>query len=154
MPVYPLPSKPYPVQPPPKIATGFAPFIPLDRSGKKVRHWRTAHREIRGIAGGRWFARSWVGEKESEFASASASAPHRAIDGVSLPKLSSVSISAPVGRKFKVPKAQSVASSSRAGSAVPADPHAVRAPTKMRSILTAPSSEAGNDSDMAPPSVL
>lgn len=67
LPIYPLPSKPFPVQPPPKIPTGFAPPIPLDKSGKKVRHWRTAQREIRGIAGGRWFARSWVGDKDSEY---------------------------------------------------------------------------------------
>ncbi|KAI0964350.1 hypothetical protein AcW1_001189 [Taiwanofungus camphoratus] len=74
LPVYPLPSKPFPVQPPPKIGTGFAPVIPLDKSGKQVRRWRQVNREIRGIAGGRWFARTWVGEKGSEFASAAAAA--------------------------------------------------------------------------------
>lgn len=73
-PRYPLPSKPFHVQPAPKIGTGWAPVLPLDRSGKKVRHWRPANREIRGIAGGRWFARSWLGDKESELASAQAAA--------------------------------------------------------------------------------
>jgi len=63
-PVYPLPSKPFPVQPAPKMPTGFAPVIPLDRSSKRCRRWRVANREIRGIAGGRWFTRSWVGDKE------------------------------------------------------------------------------------------
>ena len=72
LPIYPLPNKPYPVQPPPKIPTGFAPVIPLDKSTNKPRHWRTANREIRGIAGGRWFARTWVGDKESELAMAAA----------------------------------------------------------------------------------
>lgn len=48
------------------MPTGLAPVIPLDRSGKKARSWRVANREIRGIAGGRWFARSWVGEKDSD----------------------------------------------------------------------------------------
>ncbi|OBZ78641.1 hypothetical protein A0H81_01276 [Grifola frondosa] len=94
LPVYPLPSKPFPVQPPPKIGSGFAPIIPLDRSGKPVRRWRQVNREVRGIAGGRWFARTWVGEKESEFASAvsqhveSASAT----GSVALPKLSALSV--------------------------------------------------------------
>jgi len=34
----------------------------------------TANREIRGIAGGRWFTRSWVGDKESELATAAVNA--------------------------------------------------------------------------------
>ncbi|OCH88750.1 hypothetical protein OBBRIDRAFT_888860 [Obba rivulosa] len=79
LPIYPLPSKPFPVQPPPKIGTGFAPVIPLDRSGKPVRRWRQVNREIRGIAGGRWFAKTWVGEKESEFATATTSASSAAV---------------------------------------------------------------------------
>ncbi|KAI8981166.1 hypothetical protein BD414DRAFT_491857 [Trametes punicea] len=100
LPVYPLPSRPFPVQPPPKIGTGFAPIIPLDKSGKPVRRWRQVNREIRGIAGGRWFVKSWVGEKESEFANAlaasQAAAQNAAGDGastpgLSLPKLPSVS---------------------------------------------------------------
>ncbi len=74
LPVYPLPSKPFPVQPPPKIGSGFAPVIPLDRNGRVVRKWRQANREVRGIAGGRWFAKTWIGEKESEFATAAATA--------------------------------------------------------------------------------
>ncbi|KAF8640821.1 hypothetical protein AX17_000470 [Amanita inopinata Kibby_2008] len=146
VPVYPLPTKPFPVQPPPKLSTGTAPTIPLDKTGKKVRHWRMAHREIRGIAGGRWFARTWVGGKESEYASAVAAAAKEGDDkGVSLPKLAA-SISAPVGgrgsTKNKGSKAASLAASatasaapSRAGSAGPDGPisvSTVRAPTKMR----------------------
>ena len=49
--------------------------MPLDKSSKKVRHWRQAQREIRGIAGGRWFIKSWIGDKESEYAAAHAVAP-------------------------------------------------------------------------------
>ncbi|KAF9469616.1 hypothetical protein BDZ94DRAFT_1242836 [Collybia nuda] len=151
LPQYPLPSKPFPVQLPPKIATGFAPVIPLDKSGKKVRHWRVAHREIRGIAGGRWFARSWVGEKESEFGSAAAAVLAKGGEIVTLPKLSG-SISAPVrGSKGKTSKAASSlaasAAPSRDGSSVPDIPvTSARPPTKMRTIL-APPSDAG-DSDM------
>lgn len=52
LPQYPLPVKPFSVQPPQKINSGFAPVLPLDRTGAKVRHWRTVNREIRGIAGG------------------------------------------------------------------------------------------------------
>jgi len=160
LPTYPLPTKPFPVQPPPKISTGFAPLIPLDRSGKKVRRWRMANREIRGIAGGRWFARSWVGEKESEFATAlSISAAEKqpsssiAVAGVvAIPRLSSVSISGSTGRVGRPKGSKNTNSSSlnasrapsRAGSAVP---------SKMRNILLAPSSDGG-DSDMMPPLAL
>jgi Wiskott-Aldrich syndrome protein len=38
----------------------------------KVRPWRVAHREIRGIAGGRFLARCWVGSRDSDYASARA----------------------------------------------------------------------------------
>ncbi|KAI0778684.1 hypothetical protein BD413DRAFT_510993 [Trametes elegans] len=101
LPVYPLPSKPFPVQPPPKIGTGFASGILLDKSGKPVRRWRQANREVRGIAGGRWFVKSWVGEKESEFATALAASQaagqnagdSASVGGLTLPKLSSVSVS-------------------------------------------------------------
>lgn len=72
LPIYPLPSKPFPVQPPIKIGMGVAPAISFDKGGRPVRRWRQVNREVRGIAGGRWFTRTWVGEKESEFASASA----------------------------------------------------------------------------------
>lgn len=96
LPVYPLPSKPFPVQPPPKIPTGFAPPIPLDKGGKKVRHWRTANREIRGIAGGRWFARSWVGDKDSEYATSAAAKELEKTNGLlGLPKQLASSASAP-----------------------------------------------------------
>ncbi|KAF8963954.1 hypothetical protein BDZ97DRAFT_1818733 [Flammula alnicola] len=170
IPVYPLPTKPFPVQPPPKIASGFAPLLPLDKSGRKVRHWREANREIRGIAGGRWLARTWVGEKESDYASfvslanaQAKSADDKTSSGVALPKLSSVSISAPATTKalgkLKGSKAGSAVTSanpSRAPSAIPDTPgipintSAVRAPTKMRILQLAPSSEGG-DSDMAAP---
>ncbi|KAI0361079.1 hypothetical protein OH77DRAFT_1391372 [Trametes cingulata] len=126
LPVYPLPSKPFPVQPPPKIGTGFAPVIPLDKSGKPVRRWRQVNREIRGIAGGRWFVKSWVGEKESEFAAAiaasqaaaqSAAGESASMAGMSLPKLSAVSLSGTGrgrGRGGRLGH-----DSSRAGSALP-----------------------------------
>ncbi|KAG0707621.1 hypothetical protein DFH29DRAFT_896619 [Suillus ampliporus] len=153
LPIYPLPSKPFPVQPPPKIGTGFAPMLPLDRSGSKVRRWRTANREIRGIAGGRWFARSWVGDKESEFANATAAAAalHKNgdADKIVMPK-GGGSISAPLlgkgSSKSKASRAVSgiSAAPSRAGSIIP-DHHPVKAPSKMRNIVAGPASEEGND---------
>ena len=118
LPTYPLPSRPFPVHPPPKIGSGFAPIIPLDKGGKRVRHWRQANREIRGIAGGRWFAKSWVGDKESEYATAAAAvaaamhamAPGNIHDNVSglgplpIPRLPGVTIPG-VGRgRPKLPK--------------------------------------------------
>lgn len=126
-PQYPLPTKPFPVQPPPKIPTGLAPIIPLDKTQKRVRHWRPAQREIRGIAGGRWFARAWAGEKESEFAAAlvAAAAQNKVLEdnrvpGVTLPKLPAISISAPVGGRTGRQKGSKVtANSSAAASAAP-----------------------------------
>ncbi|KAG6336234.1 hypothetical protein ID866_2853 [Astraeus odoratus] len=151
LPVYPLPSKPFPVQPPPKIGTGFAPMLPIDRSGIKVRRWRVANREIRGIAGGRWFARSWVGDKESDFAAAASAKPTEG-DKIAIPK-SVTSISAPVsgkGGKAKVARGSAgiSAAPSRAGSIVP-ELHTTKAPTKMRNVVAGPASEAGNESDAA-----
>lgn len=153
LPVYPLPSKPFPVQPPPKIGAGFAPMLPLDRSGNKIRRWRTANREIRGIAGGRWFARTWVGDKESEYANvtAAAAASHKNgdTDKITTPK-GGGSISAPLlgkgSSKSKVARAMSgiSAAPSRAGSII-ADHHPVKAPSKMRNIVAGPASEEGND---------
>jgi len=154
LPVYPLPSKPFPVQPPPKIGTGFAPMLPIDRSGTKVRRWRTANREIRGIAGGRWFARSWVGDKESEFTNAAIAATIAAknvdADKIAMAKVGG-SISAPLlgkgSGKSKTSRAVSgiSAAPSRAGSIIP-DHHPVKAPSKMRNIVAGPASEeSGND---------
>ncbi|KAL4070520.1 hypothetical protein J3A83DRAFT_4372692 [Scleroderma citrinum] len=153
LPVYPLPSKPFPVQPPPKIGTGFAPMLPLDRTGTKVRRWRVANREIRGIAGGRWFARAWVGDKESQFAAAVvASAKSTEGDKVAVPK-SVTSISAPsLGKagKAKAPRGSAgiSAAPSRADSIV-SELHPTKAPTKMRNVVVGPASEAGNESDTA-----
>ena len=65
-PRYPLPTKPFQVQPPPKISTGYAPIVPLDRTKAKPRHWRLAHREIRGVAGGRWFAAGILASDEDD----------------------------------------------------------------------------------------
>ncbi|KAI0718922.1 hypothetical protein C8T65DRAFT_637391 [Cerioporus squamosus] len=131
LPQYPLPSKPFPVQPLPKIGTGFAPSIPLDKSGKPVRKWRQVNREVRGIAGGRWFVKSWVGEKESDFANAVAASQAAAqalgdgmsAAGLTLPTLSGVSISGTGrgrgrGARHGVAHSSTVASS-RAGSAMP-----------------------------------
>lgn len=167
IPVYPLPTKPFPVQPPPKITSGSAPLLPLDKSSKAVRHWRPAMREIRGIAGGRWLARTWVGDKESEYASfvadatlqgKSATDDKTSTSGVALPKLPALSISAPasiksLGRLKASSKAGSIATSatpSRAPSAnpepqgIPIATTAVRAPTKMRILQLAPSSGDGD----------
>ncbi|KAJ3545542.1 hypothetical protein NM688_g5614 [Phlebia brevispora] len=111
LPLYPLPSKPFAVAPPQKLVQSVAPIIPLDKTGKKVRHWRQANREVRGIAGGRWFAKCWIGEKESEFASTQAAAAAAAalqsssqaiadrenlsnLSSVAIPKLPGISLSA------------------------------------------------------------
>jgi len=153
IPVYPLPTKPFPVQPPPKITSGLAP-LPLDKSTKAVRHWRPARREIRGIAGGRWLARTWVGDKESEYASFIVADDKTS---VAPPKLPTLSISAPaiksLGRLKASSKAGSVATSatpSRAPSTnpesqgIPITTAAVRAPTKMRVLQLASSSGDGD----------
>ena len=155
IPVYPLPTKPFPVQPPPKITSGLAP-LPLDKSTKAVRHWRPARREIRGIAGGRWLARTWVGDKESEYASFVV-ADDKPSASVALPKLPPLSISTPaiksLGRLKASSKAGSVATSttpSRAPSTnpesqgIPIATTAVRAPTKMRVLQLASSSGDGD----------
>lgn len=143
IPVYPLPTKPFPVQPPQKILTGIAPLIPLDKSHKKARHWREANREIRGIAGGRWLTRTWVGDKESELAThlATKSVEDKSA-GVKAPShpLSAVATSKTVSKLKMASKSGSAsnsASPSRAQSLVPevlGNPatSTVRAPTKMR----------------------
>ncbi|KAA1471433.1 hypothetical protein DENSPDRAFT_115569 [Dentipellis sp. KUC8613] len=153
LPRYPLPSKPFHVQAPPRIGTAYAPIVPIDRSGKRPRHWRQANREIRGIAGGRWFARSWVGEKESELASASAATGEDDRQQVSsstlmLPKIPAMPLSAPVARSVGRPKGSkadttvSTAASSRSVSVVPdiapagGSAPAARAQTKKRSNLS------------------
>jgi len=142
LPQYPLPIKPFSVLPPQKINTGFAPVVPLDRSGAKVRHWRPVNREIRGIAGGRWFTRSWAGEKESALAIAIASGEKQS-SGVALPKLPAMSISAPVPTKTK---ARATKNSSLTASAAPSRSSSA-VPSKMRTIMLAPPSDGG-DSDM------
>ena len=162
IPVYPLPTKPFPVQLPQKITSGIAP-LPLDKNTKAVRHWRQARREIRGIAGGRWLARTWVGDRESEYASFVAVADDKTSTSVALPKLPSLSISAPaasiksLGRLKASSKSGSVATSatpSRAPSTnpepqgIPITTAAVRAPTKMRILQLASSSGDGDAASM------
>ncbi|KAF8333177.1 uncharacterized protein EI90DRAFT_3122236 [Cantharellus anzutake] len=61
----PLPIRPFPVQPAPKGASSYASVGPLDRSKNKPRKWQITQREIRTISGGRWIARTWIGDKES-----------------------------------------------------------------------------------------
>jgi Wiskott-Aldrich syndrome protein len=151
-PRYPLPTKPFQVQPAPKITTGYAPITPLDRTKSLPRRWRLAHREIRGIAGGRWFARAWVGEKDSELAIAAEAA-------LSLPKLPALSISASAGgsrtpgkRKPKA-DANSTAASSRSASAAPEGvappPPLQRSATKKSALSTAvAASEVEMDIDL------
>jgi len=54
--------------------------MPLDKTRAPVRRWRKAQRVIRGIAGGQWLASSWVGEKDSGYATATGRAP-TAVEG-------------------------------------------------------------------------
>ncbi|KAJ7922813.1 hypothetical protein B0H13DRAFT_1981840 [Mycena leptocephala] len=148
-PQYPLPVKPFSVQPPQKINTGFAPVVPLDRTGAKVRHWRPVNREIRGIAGGRWFTHAWMGEKESPLALAIASGDKQS-SSVALPKLPTMSISAPVSTKAK---ARATKNSSLTASAAPSRSSSA-VPSKMRTIMlapTAPMSEGGDSDIVAAP---
>ncbi|EEB89598.1 hypothetical protein MPER_12285, partial [Moniliophthora perniciosa FA553] len=130
VPVYPLPTKPFPVLPPPKVSAAIAPLIPLDRSKAKVRHWRVANREIRGIAGGRWFTRAWVGEKQSKFADSERLKAARAkVDAKEAGKKDAGSARAP-SRKKKAAAASS-APTTRSGSQVP-DGASARVPSKLR----------------------
>ncbi|TEB38556.1 hypothetical protein FA13DRAFT_1751274 [Coprinellus micaceus] len=137
IPQYPLPTKPFPVQAPIKIPTGFAPPMALDKSTKK----------IRGIAGGRWFVKTWVGDKESEYSSAIGEEKVTAMPGGMMGKFSGLSASAPVGRGGGAGKGKGSKLASAAPSAVPSP---ARPMTKMRILQLAPASENG-DSDMAPP---
>jgi hypothetical protein len=88
IPIWPLPTRVFPVQNLPKIPTGYAPAQPPEKKTPPVRPWRQAQREIRGIAGGRWFARSWIGGRVSEYASWKASG-------------NATSTVAPTGKKLK-----------------------------------------------------
>ncbi|VDB90226.1 unnamed protein product [Peniophora sp. CBMAI 1063] len=66
IPRYPLPTRPFAVKPPGKLlANTWASNPPLDRTKLPARRWRLVQREIRGIAGGRWFAKSWAGGERS-----------------------------------------------------------------------------------------
>ncbi|KAJ3774388.1 hypothetical protein FB446DRAFT_481463 [Lentinula raphanica] len=167
VPMYPLPTKPFPVLPPPKIGSGLAPNITFDRSGTKVRHWRVAKREIRGIAGGRWFAQAWVGDKDSAYANhVETQAELRKTIGDSPSHAGSSKVassaSAPVTGKGKAKgKGASLSTSaapSRSESQAPEAGGAsvsVHAPSKMRisqvPIPVGPASEAGDSDMMGPP---
>jgi hypothetical protein len=148
IPAYPAPSKAFSVLPPPKMGSGFAPNIPLDRTRAQVRRWRPLLREVRGIAGGRWFTKSWVGDKESAYASiatpnpylsASVSAPTiMAGPGVpgDVPPVYAPPVPARRGRGRGRGGAFASSANSRSGSAGPdAFASAVRAPTKMRTVI-------------------
>lgn len=66
IPRYPLPTRPFAVKPPAKFSPQtWASNAPLDRTKLPTRRWRPVQREIRGIAGGRWFAKSWAGAERS-----------------------------------------------------------------------------------------
>ena len=118
-------------------------------------------------------ARSWVGDKESELATAAVNAAaaaailkanyetdkRAALDsGVArAPDMPSGSIpatapaKAPKPRPIRSQPGPSVNTSRAASIASDAVSHAPRPPTKMRTMLAGPASEAGNDSDMAAP---
>nr|GAT59793.1 predicted protein [Mycena chlorophos] len=143
LPQYPLPLKPFSVQPPAKISSsGSAQPAPLDRSGAKVRQWRVVNREIRGIAGGRWVTKTWIGAKESAYAQVL----EKQAAAVALPKVPSIptgGTSNKPGPKPKAKNANAAASSSKAPSAVPSRSSSA-VPTKMRTVVAAPSSDAGD----------
>ncbi|KZO94112.1 hypothetical protein CALVIDRAFT_600320 [Calocera viscosa TUFC12733] len=72
MPAHGIPSRPFPVQAPlkPGNQPPPAPPQPIDKAGKKfmVRKWQNVRKEIKGIGGSRWFVRSWIGDKDSDYA--------------------------------------------------------------------------------------
>jgi hypothetical protein len=142
-PVYPLPSKPFPVLPPVKITTGFATNLPLDKNQTPVRHWRLAKREVRGIAGGRWFAQSWVGNKDSPYAYSVANNPPPAeVEKASGNGSTKLSTAGSKGSKKK--EKVDTAASSRSSSTVPDPPAPGRTttgPSKMRTSHTAAAAE-------------
>ncbi|KAK7058662.1 hypothetical protein VNI00_002298 [Paramarasmius palmivorus] len=140
VPVYPAPTKPFPVLPPPKFSSALAPTIPLDKTHAKVRHWRVAKREIRGIAGGRWFTRAWVGEKASQFAEQKGKVGDTK-------ESDSVSTSAPVKSKASTSSKKRKAGSNPSASQVP-DGTSTRKPTKLRISLVAAASSEPEDADM------
>ncbi|KZV99255.1 hypothetical protein EXIGLDRAFT_746223 [Exidia glandulosa HHB12029] len=74
VPSYTLPTRSFAVAAPIKTANTVPKDVQVDRNVTPVRRWRVARREIRGIAGGRWLARSWVGDTESGWADTSAEA--------------------------------------------------------------------------------
>lgn len=160
-PVYRLPTKPFLVQPLPKTGSGFAPTIPLEKTYAKVpvRRWRKAQRVIRGIAGGQWVAPTWVGDKDSAYASATgrAVADERGSnkDGrssnlnspsVSIPKLPQT-LSMPMISKAQKSKLSAVkldaTGSVSAVTSVDLQPevHNTRPPSGMRHVLSAQDAE-------------
>ncbi|EJU02819.1 hypothetical protein DACRYDRAFT_94486 [Dacryopinax primogenitus] len=83
MPIHGIPSRACPVQPAPKLPSNQpqqAPPQPIDRAGIKfkVRKWRNVSREIKGIGGTRFFVKTWLGDKESEYTR------HRGMSGPTL----------------------------------------------------------------------
>ncbi|QRW09046.1 hypothetical protein RhiLY_08045 [Ceratobasidium sp. AG-Ba] len=67
----PLPTRAFPVQPAPKT-TAATPTVGnggIDWNKRRVRRWGVKMREIRGVGGGSWWVRTWVGSPESEYAS-------------------------------------------------------------------------------------
>ena len=142
-PIYPLPSKPFPVLPSVKIATGFAVNLPLDKNHAPVRHWRPAKREVRGIAGGRWFAQSWVGGKDSAYATSVANnPPPTEVEKASGNSSTKLSTAGSKGSKKK--EKADTAASSRSSSTVPDPPAPSRTttgPSKMRTSHTAAAEE-------------
>ncbi|KAG9103463.1 hypothetical protein FRC07_009983, partial [Ceratobasidium sp. 392] len=71
----PLPTRTFPVQAAPKttqpaVATNGANGAGgMDMNRRRVRRWGVKMREVRGVGGGSWWVRTWVGSSESEYAS-------------------------------------------------------------------------------------
>jgi hypothetical protein len=112
VPVYSLPVRTFAVQPPPKLTAGTATSQPLDKTTAKVRRWRVAQREIRGIAGGRWFVQSWIGDKESAYSTAA----------IAMKNTPTPSGAAPKQKKFKFVKPDLPPARSEASTPVPSVP--------------------------------
>ncbi|KAG8692698.1 hypothetical protein FRC08_009586 [Ceratobasidium sp. 394] len=70
----PLPTRAFPVQAAPKttqpaITVNGGPAGGMDLNRRRVRRWGVKMREVKGVGGGSWWVRTWVGSPESEYAS-------------------------------------------------------------------------------------
>jgi hypothetical protein len=59
-PYHPLPDRTFPVQSAPKVTSVYATSTPLDTKGPPAKKWRLVYREVKGVGGSRFFAKTWI----------------------------------------------------------------------------------------------